>query len=186
MRPRKGSTKIDREKTCPFLLRAFFTLDEFHQADAFTLEQLPVEDEIHLYTWKDATLRELMYLVQEIRPDIQEKSDARLNFRIVYLDQIRDRYATRDLGSVHCTKRGPDDQRTLAQMNFLPGEYLDICLSHGPPLTQVRTMNAYRQAFGDRRRRRGGQRYLGSRGQDENRRSPSRHTTSRADQVSRW
>ncbi|RKP06646.1 Sin3 associated polypeptide p18-domain-containing protein, partial [Thamnocephalis sphaerospora] len=111
---------------CPFLLRAFFAKDEFHR--------------------KDATLRELFYLVKNAREQVQHR-DARLNFRIVYLDQIRDRYATRDLGSVHGLRRGPDDQRTLAQMNFLPGEYLDICLSFGPPLTTPSVASAGRAGF---------------------------------------
>ena len=43
---------IDREKTCPFLLRCFHTIDRFHSAQEFRRDSMP-KDEVHIYVWKD-------------------------------------------------------------------------------------------------------------------------------------
>lgn len=46
------ATAIDREKTCPFLVRCFYTVDRFHGLQEFRRDSLP-KDEVDLYVWKD-------------------------------------------------------------------------------------------------------------------------------------
>ncbi|KAI9594560.1 Sin3 associated polypeptide p18-domain-containing protein [Syncephalis fuscata] len=127
---KRGDNSIDRNKICPFLLRVFLSKNHFHSENSFTLTQTPTQDEILLYAWKDTTLRELFHLLKEEDTAIQNP-DARLEFKIVYLDRSRERYITRQFGSVHGTRHGPDDLRTLAQGHF-PGDMIDICISIEP------------------------------------------------------
>ncbi|KAI8053714.1 Sin3 associated polypeptide p18-domain-containing protein [Syncephalis plumigaleata] len=102
---------IDREKICPFRLRVFLKKDGFYTESDFTMTQLPVNDEVPLYAWKNTSLR--------------EDSDVRLEFKIVYLNRSREQYTTREFGTVHATYRGPDDMKTLNQGHF-PGDFLAV------------------------------------------------------------
>ena len=43
----------------------------------------PVEDEVQIYTWMDATLRELSDLIKEVSPSARERN-SQLSFAIVY------------------------------------------------------------------------------------------------------
>ncbi|AQK67955.1 Chaperone protein dnaJ 6 [Zea mays] len=54
---------IDREKTCPLLLRVFTRVAGHHQNEEFAVRGKEPKDEVQIYAWKDATLRELTDLV---------------------------------------------------------------------------------------------------------------------------
>uniref|UniRef100_H3GH17 Histone deacetylase complex subunit SAP18 n=1 Tax=Phytophthora ramorum TaxID=164328 RepID=H3GH17_PHYRM len=98
---------IDREKHCPFLLRV---------ADAFeALDDKPIANELHIYTWPDATLRELADLVQDSNADAQ-KPNMRLSICVV--SETRDgRVLMRKVGYVNSShRRCADDSKTLASM----------------------------------------------------------------------
>ncbi|KAH6908184.1 hypothetical protein BKA70DRAFT_1427421 [Coprinopsis sp. MPI-PUGE-AT-0042] len=56
------STPLDSglAMTTPFLIRAFVKVDRFHRLNVFEDGALPTADEHQVFTWKDATLRELL------------------------------------------------------------------------------------------------------------------------------
>ena len=72
-----------------------------------------------IYTWPDATLRELADLVKEVRPEAR-KPQARLEFAFVYPDRMG-RNVLRKVGAVWSAPyrgRQEDDNKTLAGLSF--------------------------------------------------------------------
>ena len=59
----KPNQEVDREKTCPFLLRLFYKENARHMLDDFMDNKVPEQDELQIYTWNDATLKEISELV---------------------------------------------------------------------------------------------------------------------------
>ncbi len=72
--------------------------------------------QVQIYTWPDATLRELTDLVKEVQPAAR-RTTARLEFALIYPDK-KGRNVLRVIGGVHSTRPGPDDIKTLKQLNF--------------------------------------------------------------------
>lgn len=56
---REQHQPVDRETTCPFLLRVFCKENSRHMLEDFIANKAPEQDELQIYTWPDATLREL-------------------------------------------------------------------------------------------------------------------------------
>ncbi|XP_025052387.1 histone deacetylase complex subunit SAP18 [Alligator sinensis] len=98
---------IDREKTCPLLLRFFF-----------------------LKSRMDATLKELTSLVKEVYPEARKKG-THFNFAIVFTDLKRPGYRVKEIGSTMSGRKGTDDSMTLQSQKFQIGDYLDIAIT--PP-----------------------------------------------------
>uniref|UniRef100_K3WSX0 Histone deacetylase complex subunit SAP18 n=1 Tax=Globisporangium ultimum (strain ATCC 200006 / CBS 805.95 / DAOM BR144) TaxID=431595 RepID=K3WSX0_GLOUD len=122
----RDNAPIDRETHCPFLLRVFCSTGGPHRKEDFEkLDENPIEDELHIYTWPDATLREIADLVQDSNSDAR-RSSARMGFSIV--SQIRDgRIVMRKVGWVNSNRRKTgDEDKTLAALRFEPGDYLDV------------------------------------------------------------
>ncbi|KAI9246712.1 Sin3 associated polypeptide p18-domain-containing protein [Phascolomyces articulosus] len=147
------STTIDREKECPFLLRIFTRNNGHHALNDFQVNSVPTSDELQLYTWKNATLEELAQLIQEVIPEAQHP-DARIAFRLIYLDSQRAAYRSRDLGRVMNIKPTQDQSKTLEDCNFYIGDYLDVAIFIGPP--PARNNNQRRNSDWGRDRRQGG------------------------------
>ncbi|KAF4322614.1 hypothetical protein BBO99_00003759 [Phytophthora kernoviae] len=126
---------IDREKHCPFLLRVFFSSDAHNRHDSFdittevfeALDEKPIANELHIYTWPDATLREIADLVQDSNADAQTPNK-RLSICVV--SETRDgRVLMRKVGFVNSShRRCADDMKTLASVRFQPGDLLDMAL----------------------------------------------------------
>ena len=72
--------------------------------------------QVQIYTWPDATLRELTDLVKEVQPAAR-RTTARLEFALIYPDK-KGRNVLRVIGGTHSTRPGPDDIKTLKQLNF--------------------------------------------------------------------
>ncbi|XP_078258564.1 histone deacetylase complex subunit SAP18 isoform X3 [Rhinoraja longicauda] len=82
---------VDREKTCPLLLRVFTTNNgRHHRMDDFARGNVP-SSELQIYTWMDATLKELTSLVKEVYPEARKKG-THFSFAIVYPDPKRPGY----------------------------------------------------------------------------------------------
>ncbi|KAK7453565.1 hypothetical protein VKT23_001449 [Stygiomarasmius scandens] len=99
-----GQPIIDREKTAPFLIRTFIKIGAFHRLSLFEDGTLPTTDEQQIFTWKDATLRELLTTIRNTSPTTPEYRHplARFSFRIVYADPgNKGRFAQKDLGIVY-------------------------------------------------------------------------------------
>lgn len=73
---------------------------------------------------RDATLRELCDLVKEVKPAARGRS-TRLSFGFVYPDKAG-QPKMRIVGTVHATRPGRDDNKTLADLKFQTGDYLDV------------------------------------------------------------
>ncbi|OCB87229.1 DNA/RNA polymerase [Sanghuangporus baumii] len=142
---------VDREKTAPFLVRTFVKIGGFHRAEFFEDGTLPTTDEHQIFTWRDATLKEVLTSLRLItnNPDIRHPL-AKFLFRSLYADSAaRGRIATRDLGSVSSreilgepgTLDAPaprlltdgdeesDNVKTLEELRFFPGDYLCISVA---------------------------------------------------------
>jgi len=124
---RREELKVDRNKTCPLLLRVFTSSNQSYRPEDFR-DALPL-DEIQVYTWKDATLRELTDLVKTAKP-VARKANARLNFSLVYPDKSG-KNVMRSVGTVFSSRRGMDDDKTLDNVRFETGDYLSVTLTVG-------------------------------------------------------
>ncbi|KAJ4832248.1 hypothetical protein Tsubulata_002013 [Turnera subulata] len=114
--PRGRPEPIDREKTCPLLLRVFTKIGGHHDREEFQERGKEPKDEVQIYTWKDATLRELTDLVKEVAPEARRRN-ARISFAFVYPDR-NGRFVVRPVGETHSSARKPLDTRTLAELKF--------------------------------------------------------------------
>ncbi|GAB5036075.1 histone deacetylase complex subunit sap18 [Nannochloropsis oceanica] len=118
---------IDRDKTTPSLLRVFWK-EHGHNSDLdYGLEpkQVPGQ-QLHFYTWPDATLKELSQLLKDVVPCARRRV-ARLEFSLVYPGP-EGRMRMRAVGSVRNNGRTPDDGRTLRDCKFHIGDHLDVAI----------------------------------------------------------
>ncbi|XP_065864805.1 histone deacetylase complex subunit SAP18 isoform X3 [Euphorbia lathyris] len=114
-------------QTCPLLLRVFTKIGSHHSKDDFAVRGKEPKDEVQIYTWKDATLRELTDLVKEVAP-ASRRRDARLSFAFVYPDK-NGRFVVREVGKTYSNRGGKlDDAKALADLGFQIGDYLDVAI----------------------------------------------------------
>ncbi|KAG0703838.1 histone deacetylase complex protein [Suillus ampliporus] len=153
-----GQPIVSREKTAPFLIRTFVKVGSFHRLSLFEENALPTTDEQQIYTWKDATLREVLTTLRNAAPQIPEFRHplARYSFRAIYADAAnRGRFAQKELGMVYSrdilgepgTVDNPaprllndtdgesreqtereKEERTLDELRFVPGDYLCVSI----------------------------------------------------------
>jgi len=121
--------EIDREKTCPLLLRVFPKVGGVHELGEYDLREGRVPaGELQIYTWRDASLRELTELVKEVQPAARRR-EARLQFALVYPDR-QGRLTRRPLGTVHAApgKRSEAERHTLHSLQFQTGDFMDVAI----------------------------------------------------------
>jgi histone deacetylase complex subunit SAP18 len=96
-------------------------------------------NELQIYTWMDASLRELTSLVREVNPESRKKGTY-FDFSVISPQNGRGipgpngvfcHYASRDIGTTVSGTKGMDDNKTLAQARFVIGDYVDIAIT--PP-----------------------------------------------------
>ena len=126
----KENAKIDREKTCPLLLRVFCQVGRHHRPEEFSSSKTP-PNELQIYTWKDATLRELMSLVKEVNPEARHKGTY-FDFAIIFPNMAVGGYTLKDIGTTCSGQKCPDDNVTLASKRFQIGDFLDIAIMLPP------------------------------------------------------
>ncbi|KDO28737.1 hypothetical protein SPRG_19954 [Saprolegnia parasitica CBS 223.65] len=132
--PREGDSKrvaapapvvIEREKTCPCLIRVFCNATH-NRAEAYNaMHETPLPNELHIYTWMDATLGEVAGLVRDASEEARKHS--RLAFSIVLPDR-RGKYLLKKAGVVTNRKSSPDEDKTLASYGFQNGDFPDVAL----------------------------------------------------------
>jgi len=155
----KQKLVVDREKTVPFLLRMFYRLNHHHRVDDFTPEHLPTEDEVQIYTWKDATLKEISNLIKEVVQDAN-RPNAKLSFKLVYIDNLRGKYAFKELGTIHNVTSSEHDEINLDDARFVIGDFLDVAIYFGPPPRPIERRSSVLRDR-NRERDRGGRNYRG-------------------------
>ncbi|CAA7016950.1 unnamed protein product [Microthlaspi erraticum] len=119
---------VDREKTCPLLLRVFTKSGGHHTKEDYAVRGKEPKDEVQIYTWKDANLRELTDLVKEVSVAARRRT-ARLSFAFVYQDK-NGRFTVRQVGQTmsYPNRKQPDDSKTLSDLHFVIGDYLDVAI----------------------------------------------------------
>lgn len=118
--------------------------------------------ELNLYCRKNATLEEIAQLIEHVIPEARDP-DARLAFRLMYLDSERARYSSRDIGRVVSANPTDDHSKTLDECKFFIGDYLDVAIYIGPPTSarhKFGNSNA-RRSSGPGGREGGGDRFSG-------------------------
>eukprot|EP00744_Colponema_vietnamica_P000655 GILI01001150.1.p1 GENE.GILI01001150.1~~GILI01001150.1.p1 ORF type:complete len:222 (+),score=2.94 GILI01001150.1:362-1027(+) len=122
--------QVDRTKSCPFLLRVYTKENEHHTlADFAQRGKEPVDDEVQIYTWPDATLREITDLIKGVNPSAR-KRDAKLSFAFIFPDS-RGQNAMKKVGVVYSCRKGRSDDFSLASLRFVTGDFIDVAISTG-------------------------------------------------------
>jgi len=123
----KPKLVIAREKTCPLLMRVFIRVGEHNREEDYNprADKFP-KDELQIYTWKDADLRELTSLIKEVN-NLARKRDTQFSFAFVFPDK-RGRMTLKPVGKTHSVKKGEDDDKNLDSLRFEPGDYLDVAI----------------------------------------------------------
>jgi histone deacetylase complex subunit SAP18 len=82
-----SSSGIDRTKTCPFLLRCFWKLNQNNLSSDYrhVSKGIYPNQEVQIYTWMNATLGEIAELLKDAVSRIKEKNTV-LTFQVVYVD----------------------------------------------------------------------------------------------------
>ncbi|VDM66577.1 unnamed protein product [Strongylus vulgaris] len=111
---------VDREKTCPLLLRVFCANGRHNPISDYMRGGVPA-NELQMYTWMDCTLRELTSLIKEVNPDARRRGTT-FDFAIVLKahvltysvapDRMNNRYTIRDIGNTMNGQRGVDDGKS--------------------------------------------------------------------------
>jgi len=121
---------VDREKTCPLYLRIYHRVGGHHRVEDFDRRgREPTQDEIAIYTWKDASLRELTELLMSAVPAAKART-ARFAFGFVYPDKMG-RMVLREVGqTVGRPRKGEDkdDAKTLDELHFETGDFVDVAI----------------------------------------------------------
>jgi histone deacetylase complex subunit SAP18 len=102
----------------------FPKLHGHHKLEDFSKRGEEPSDEVQIYTWADATLRELTDLVKEVNTYARQRN-AKLSFALIYPDK-KGRNVMRTVGIVHSSREGEDDRKSLRSLNFQTGDFLDV------------------------------------------------------------
>ncbi|EGC31174.1 hypothetical protein DICPUDRAFT_40315 [Dictyostelium purpureum] len=123
-----GTFYVNRETTCPFLLRVFVTKGgSFHNVNEFSgRSKVPENDEIQLYTWRNATLKEISNLIKESFEEARNK-DSKFEFAFIFPDQ-KGIFQIKPIGTIYSNKKTDDDFLTLHELSF-NHQYLDVILT---------------------------------------------------------
>jgi len=124
--PQRRPDPVDRAATCPLLLRTFVKRGRHHSSSDFARGAAPTADEVPLHGWQDTSLYELKELLKGVHPAARERGLV-FSFSQVYPDK-RGALVLREVGSCLSLKRGNDDAKTLAELQFMAGDHLDIAL----------------------------------------------------------
>ncbi|KAI0982262.1 hypothetical protein GJ496_000694 [Pomphorhynchus laevis] len=119
---------LDRESTCPMLLRMFYTMNGRHHFRSDYDRGATPARELQIYTWMDATLRELTNLIKEVNEEARRKG-AIFNFSVVYPDNRSPIYRMREIGQTVNGTRGNADSFTLKSRGFVIGDFLDVAIT---------------------------------------------------------
>lgn len=144
---------IDRKSTCPFMVKMYCRINGHHRLDEFAPPRFPVEDEMIVYTWKDATLKELSILVREVLGDSELPGGLRGNdpnlkfsFNLLYPDIKRHgsgpHFLMKSLGfafeggevEARAHQLIDSSQRTLESLRFVPGDFIDVAIYTNPAM----------------------------------------------------
>lgn len=122
--------EIDRSVRVPFLLRVFWRMNRHNPTHEYKTTDgrsasFPL-NEVQMYTWSDATLRELTELLKSTVGDARSNRNASLEFTIMALRNTV--YVPRNAGKISLSRAGPDDEKTLNALQFDIGDCIDVAI----------------------------------------------------------
>lgn len=120
-----------------------------HKPSEYSKGNTP-QNELQIYTWKDATLHELTQLVKEVNPEARRKG-TKFNFAFVFPDTRQPIYRLRDVGFTMTGVKGLDDLKTLGQLRLNIGDYMDIAIT--PPDNWNSARKGYSNSYNNNRLR---------------------------------
>lgn len=118
---------IDREKTCPLLLRVFCNLNGRHNTKSEYIRGAP-DNELQIYTWLDASLKELTRLITEVYPEAKVKGTT-FSFGVAWPNPHARTYGFKEIGKTTMGTKGNDDAATLKSKKFVIGDFLDVAIN---------------------------------------------------------
>ncbi|CAH8568525.1 unnamed protein product [Heterobilharzia americana] len=124
---------VNREKTCPLLLRMFCSTKKHNNVMEYSRGKTPL-NELQVYTWLDATLRELASLVKQVNPESRRRGTL-FDFALVFPDHRSPTYRMRELGTVCSGSPSDTDRIMLKDVQFTIGDMIDVAIC--PPLTDI-------------------------------------------------
>jgi len=147
---------IDRKKTCPFMIKMYCRINGHHRLEEFSPPRFPIDDEMIVYTWKDASLKELSLLVREVLgqselPGGVKGNDANLkfSFNLLYPDVRKPAtFTTKPLGwafeggeaEAQAHQLIDSSLKTLDSLRFMPGDFIDVAIFTNPAMIpKIRT-----------------------------------------------
>lgn len=134
---RVAEKPVDREKTCPLLLRVFCANGRHNPLSEYGRGNVPA-NELQIYTWVDCSLRELTGLIKEVNPDARRRGTY-YEFAIVFPDTRAPGYRIREIGVTCSGQRGVDDNKTLSAVKFDIGDYIDVAITVPGPRPLMRS-----------------------------------------------
>jgi histone deacetylase complex subunit SAP18 len=153
---------VDRRKTCPFMVKMYCRINGHHRLEEFSPPRFPVEDEMIVYTWRDATLKELSTLVREVLGDndlpggIKGTDPAlKFSFNLLYPDSKRSGilFRTKLMGwafeggepEARAHQLEDSSEKTLESLKFQPGDFIDVAIYTNPAMIpkQINNNNSY-------------------------------------------
>eukprot|EP01009_Symbiontida_sp_KSa7_P007148 NODE_3796_length_378_cov_540.729483_g3225_i0.p1 GENE.NODE_3796_length_378_cov_540.729483_g3225_i0~~NODE_3796_length_378_cov_540.729483_g3225_i0.p1 ORF type:complete len:99 (+),score=32.28 NODE_3796_length_378_cov_540.729483_g3225_i0:30-299(+) len=87
-------------------------------------------DEIQIYTWADASLKELTGLIQQVREDAKNPQ-ATMHYAIIYPD-VKGKFTIRDVGKTFARRKSEDDHKSLQNVQFHTGDFLSVKIETAP------------------------------------------------------
>ncbi|GAV09776.1 hypothetical protein RvY_19261 [Ramazzottius varieornatus] len=125
---------VDREKVCPFLLRVFCNTGRHYPLSEFAHGNTPTggTGELQVYTWLDATLKELSGLIRDVHPEARRRGTI-FEFNLVYPDHGRSsNYRSRHIGAACNGQKGQDDGKMLSDVRFQIGDFMSVAIVPAP------------------------------------------------------
>ncbi|KAM3184123.1 hypothetical protein ACTXT7_009018 [Hymenolepis weldensis] len=145
----RSDGRIDREKTCPLLLRIFINQIYHNRIKEYSHKSYP-SNELRAYTWLDATLLELSDLIKSVHTDAQ-KAGTVFEFATVSPDPDKPFYRMRNIGSICSGFPADSDKIMLKDCTFRIGDMLDVSITPPPSNLSV-PVNATATSVSRRRR----------------------------------
>ncbi|KAJ6248733.1 sap18 [Anaeramoeba flamelloides] len=122
-RPIKKLT-IDREKTVPFLLQIFLSLDK-HNSSSF-YEDVDSHKGAQVHTWLDCTLGDLTDYLKTVSKHAKKKN-TKLDFNLVFKDRRTGDVRFKKAGYTYSTSSDSlYHEKTLSELNFSIGDWIDV------------------------------------------------------------
>ncbi|CRG98444.1 sin3 associated polypeptide p18-like protein [Plasmodium relictum] len=112
---------INREKSCPFLLRLFYKHDSEYNDDDINLYSKDFNsNELQIYAWIDITMREIVTLVKDFYEE-SRKRNAEWIFKVLSNEKKQLTF----LSKIHSTKYNyKEDNKTLLSLNYEIGDII--------------------------------------------------------------